>query len=109
MKLWIDAQLNPNLARWITDNLKIEAFSLKYLGLRDASDKVIFEKAKEANAIVLTKDDDFVKLLDLYGSPPKVIWIKCGNTSNEEIKKILISQLPKAANQLENSDLVEII
>ncbi len=106
MKLWIDAQLNPNLARWITESLKIEAYSLKYLNLNDASDKVIFMKAKEANAVVVTKDDDFVKLLYTLGPPPKIIWIKCGNTSNKEVKKTLNDQLLRVTNQLENSNLV---
>lgn len=37
MKLWIDAQLSPALAVWITENFSnIEATAIRELGLRDA-------------------------------------------------------------------------
>ena len=79
------------------------------MGLREAADLQIFEAAKKANAIVMTKDIDFVHLLDCFGPPPKVIWLTCGNTSNARLKEILISALPKALALLEAGDkLVEI-
>ena len=42
----IDAQLSPHLAAWIEKNFTIKAFSVGYLGLRDASDQQIFDFAK---------------------------------------------------------------
>ncbi|MEA5513132.1 hypothetical protein [Nodularia sp. UHCC 0506] len=36
MNIWIDAQLPPTLASWITNTFAIEAFSLRDIGLRDA-------------------------------------------------------------------------
>ena len=45
------------------------------IGLLNASDEEIFFKARDSNAIVLSKDMDFVNLLDKYHSPPKVIWL----------------------------------
>ena len=37
MKLWIDAQLSPALAYWISNNfMDIEATALRDIGLRDA-------------------------------------------------------------------------
>jgi len=69
--------------------LKIDSFSLKELGLRDATDKEIFHKAKENDAIVLTKDADFLELLKRFGSPPKIIWVTCGNTSNKKFNLLL--------------------
>ncbi len=43
----------------------------------------------------MTKDSDFVLLLDRLGAPPQVIWITCGNTSNARLKEILANNLPK--------------
>ena len=37
MKIWIDAQLPPTLADWITNTFAIEAFSLKEIGGNCAS------------------------------------------------------------------------
>jgi predicted nuclease of predicted toxin-antitoxin system len=53
MKIWIDAQLPPTLADWITSNFGIEATSLKELALRDAKDIEIFEVARFADAVII--------------------------------------------------------
>ena len=109
MNLWIDAQLSPALAPWITAHFpEIEAYSAKYLGLRDAEDPEIFEAARSANVVVMTKDSDFVQLLEQHGPPPKIIWITCGNTSNARMRMILSTSLDQAVQFLETEDLVEI-
>jgi hypothetical protein len=51
MKLWVDAQLSPAIARWITDNFStIEASAIRDLGYRDAEDAVIFFAARSSDA-----------------------------------------------------------
>lgn len=57
----IDAQLSPNLAVWITEIFGLESCSAKYLGFESSNDKIIFDFAKSKNAIVITKDDNFVR------------------------------------------------
>ena len=59
MALWLDAQLSPHLAAWITDTLGIDTYSVARLGLRDSTDLEIYKAAKEAGATVITKDLDF--------------------------------------------------
>lgn len=108
MKIWIDAQLSPSIADWIASTFEIESHAVRTLGLRDAEDIEIFRAAREANAVVLTKDRDFVDLLDRYGPPPKVIWLTCGNTSNLRLQEILNTHFRDACIFLENEDLVEI-
>lgn len=108
MTIWIDAQLSPDIAPWISNNFELEAFAVRDIGLRDAEDIEIFQAAREANVIVMTKDRDFADLRDRFGAPPKVIWITCGNTSNARLKEILTANLSAALEILENEDLVEI-
>jgi predicted nuclease of predicted toxin-antitoxin system len=110
MKLWIDAQLSPALATWIKENFSdIEATAVRELGLRDAEDPVIFFSARTASATVMTKDNDFVELQQRHGAPPKIIWVTCGNTSNNKLKSILLVNLQEAINLLESGEiLVEI-
>lgn len=110
MKLWIDAQLSPALAEWITENFSdIEAIAVRDLGLRDSEDPVIFFSARTADASVMTKDSDFVELQQRNGAPPKIIWITCGNTSNAKLKTILLANLQEAVILLEAGEvLVEI-
>lgn len=110
MKLWIDAQLSPALAKWINENFaNIEATAVRDLGLRDAEDQVIFFSAREADVTVMTKDSDFLELQRRLGTPPKIIWVTCGNTSNARLKEILVASLRQACELLESGEiLVEI-
>ena len=109
MIIWIDAQLSPALATWITATVGVPTMALRDLGLRDATDHEIFMAARQAQAVVMTKDSDFTRLLDLYGMPPQVIWLTCGNTSNANLKIILAATLPQALNLLASGEkLVEI-
>ena len=109
MTIWIDAQMSPAMAAWVSSIFAVNAVAIRDLGLRDAEDKEIFEAARRENAIVMTKDSDFVLLLDRLGAPPQVIWVTCGNTSNARLKEILTSTLPKALELLQSGEeLVEI-
>jgi len=110
MKLWIDAQLSPAIAAWINRTFDdIEAESVRALGLRDATDPEIFEEAKKSGAVVMSKDDDFIQLIQLRDAPPKLIWITCGNTSNARMREILSTALLKAIELLQSGEkIVEI-
>jgi predicted nuclease of predicted toxin-antitoxin system len=109
VKLWLDAQLSPRLARWIVEQFGIDASPLRELGLRDARDREIFLAARQADATVLTNDFDFVQLLQAHGPPPRVVWLRCGNTSEARLRGILLATLPQVVKLLEGGEaLVEI-
>ena len=76
--IWIDAQLSPQIAQWISDTFNIPCKAVRDLGLRDADDKTIFLEAKRAGAIIITKDSDFINLLTELNASPKVVWLTCG-------------------------------
>ena len=109
MIIWIDAQLSPALAPWITATFGIESHAVRELGLHKAKDPPIFQTARDAEAVVMTKDSDFLVLLDRFGPPPQILWITCGNTSNARLKEILGASLPRALDLLRQGEpLVEI-
>ncbi len=109
MKIWLDAQLSPALAPWLTSEFSVEASPVRDLGLRDSTDEAIFSAARKASAIVMTKDGDFPRLLEQFGLPPQVVWITCGNTSNAHLNEILGKTLPPALKLLgADEPLVEI-
>lgn len=57
----------------------------------------------------MTKDADFMRLLEKHGAPPQVIWITCGNTSNARMREVLVEALPKALAILDQGEsLIEI-
>ncbi len=110
MILWLDAQLPPNLASWLKSTLSIEAVALRELGLRDASDRVIFDAARLANATLLSKDQDFVGLVRRLGAPPHLLWLTCGNASSARLQQILGQALPTALSLIAGGEpVVEIL
>ena len=87
----------------------LEAKSVRAVGLRDAGDEEIYRAARRTEVIVMTKDSDFLNLLDRLGPPPKVIWVTCGNTSNRRMRKILKQTLRSAVEMLqEEEEIIEI-
>ncbi|PSB21273.1 hypothetical protein C7B65_04915 [Phormidesmis priestleyi ULC007] len=109
MTIWVDAHLSPAIATWIISSFRITALALRDVGLRDAEDSEIFEAAKAQAIILMTKDSDFVDLVGLLGSPPQIIWLTCGNTSNARLREILSATLPEALQLLRAGEaLVEI-
>ncbi|MVN23328.1 DUF5615 family PIN-like protein [Mucilaginibacter arboris] len=55
------------------------------------SDHAIWKYAKANNYHILTFDEDFTAIQNLLGSPPKIIWLRTGNLSTNEIASKLLS------------------
>lgn len=41
MIVWVDAQLPPQVAAWLSETFNVDAIAVRDPGLRDASDKII--------------------------------------------------------------------
>jgi predicted nuclease of predicted toxin-antitoxin system len=79
------------------------------LGLLNAQDPEIFEQARQAAAVVITKDSDFVQLQERRGPPPRLIWITCGNRRNRDLKDLIIRSWPRVKDLLASGEpLIEI-
>lgn len=105
MKIWLDAQLPPSLAKWIqSQSWDLEAFPLRNIGLSTASDVEIFRQARESGAVVMTKDKDFIHLLEIHGPPPHVIWLRLGNCSKDVLQHVLSNTLPRAMEMLRQGE-----
>lgn len=88
MIFWDDAQLPPTLADWLSSRFGVEARSLRDLGLHDAADVEIFDAAQRANAVIVSKDSDFVRLVKHRGAPPQLLWVTCGNVTNGRLQAV---------------------
>jgi predicted nuclease of predicted toxin-antitoxin system len=106
VKIWVDAQLSPVIAQWITSTYGVDAVAVRALRLRDARDRDIFLSAREASAVILTKDRDLVDLAIQLGSPPQILWVTCGNTSNTKLKTILTKAWPLAVELLNAGETI---
>ena len=109
MTLWVDAQLPPQLCAWLHSAAGLESVHVRDLDLLGAEDAEIFEAAGSANVVVMTKDRDFVELLLRRGAPPRVLWVRLGNTPNENLQRVLTATLDTAMDLLARGEsLVEI-
>jgi predicted nuclease of predicted toxin-antitoxin system len=111
VRIWLDAQFSPALAQWLLRKFELEEVRAIQTdtGLVGSTDQAIFERAREANVVIMTKDRDFVDLLERLGPPPQVMWVTCGNTSNLEMRRILAAAGPAALVMLRGGDpLVEV-
>lgn len=84
----------------------VDTAAARDLGLREASDRAIFDQARAANAVLVTKDKDFVDLVIQRGAPPQVIWLTCGNTSNARLMRILECTFPEIRTLLAAGDAI---
>jgi predicted nuclease of predicted toxin-antitoxin system len=64
---------------------------VRRLGLENVSDQMIWDYAKENNYAIIIFDNDFIDLATLNGYPPKIIWLRTGNMTTDNIAKVLIS------------------
>jgi len=77
----IDAQLPPALARSLRA-LGCEAFAVRELGLRDATDALLWNYALQYGAAIVTKDEDFAQRCLSSQAQPVIIWLRVGSSSN---------------------------
>ncbi|MGD8602560.1 MAG: DUF5615 family PIN-like protein [Gemmatimonadota bacterium] len=111
MKVWLDAKFSPALAPWMQQRFELEeAYAIQSdAETRALKDQEIFERAREAKVVVMTKDRDFVDLVERLGPPPQVLWVTCGNTSNREMRRLLEAAGPAVLALLHTGDpLVEL-
>lgn len=109
MICWVDAQLSPQIAYWLSEKFGIQATAVKDLGLRDALDQEIFMAARAADVVVIMKDLGFVQMVERLGPPPQVLWLTCGNTSNQQLRKIFNRRFREAKDLFDAGEpLVEV-
>jgi predicted nuclease of predicted toxin-antitoxin system len=107
--LWIDNQLPSALAAWMRATLSIECPPIRDLNLQRATDPEIFAPARRAKVVFMTKDADFVELLEKNAPPPRVLLVTCGNTSNSRLRGLVQVAWPAILTMLERGEaLVEV-
>jgi predicted nuclease of predicted toxin-antitoxin system len=55
---------------------------------------------------ILTKDEDFLRLVGKHGPPPSIIWVTIGNTSNRRMKELITDRLPRTLQLIKEGNAV---
>ena len=103
MNFLVDAQLPPALARLIIGQGH-QATHVFELGLHRADDPVIWERALNDQAVIISKDQDFVDRWLLSDKPVAFIWIRKGNCTNAALIEWLELLWPETLSRLEQGE-----
>jgi predicted nuclease of predicted toxin-antitoxin system len=110
MKLLLDANISWKLINMLKPVFG-ECAHVDLIGIAvPAEDIDIWNYALNNGHIIITKDNDFVDLLEIKGFPPKIVLLKTGNNSNKALVELLVNMKPMIED-LENNNygLLEIV
>lgn len=88
MKLLFDQNLSHRLVFEFQSAFP-ESAQVRELGLERADDNAIWEFAREQGFTIISKDADFHQRSFVHGHPPKVIWLRVGNASTQQVLEAL--------------------
>jgi predicted nuclease of predicted toxin-antitoxin system len=86
--------LDQNISYKVANKLNVHfpgCRQVRELNLENKSDKEIWNFAKKEDYTIVTFDADFYDLVTLYGHPPKVIWLRLGNTKSDSLVQIFLT------------------
>ena len=98
MKLLFDENLSYRILK------KLDSEYTDSETIRGKSDLKIWEYAKKNGFTVVTFDEDFYDIQLLRKFPPKVIWLRRGNTSTNHIAEILNKKTEELKRFIEDSE-----
>lgn len=104
MKILIDQNISFRLIQKIEATFP-DITHVKYCNLSDANDFEIFIYAKNNQfKAILTLDEDFDNILLEHKAPPKVIWLRIGNTSTATLAEIMLQNADTIFDFLDDDD-----
>ena len=102
MRLLLDANLSWRMIAVLKPHFD-DCFHVNSIGLRmPPKDAEIWKYARNEGLIIVTNDEDFIDLVNVWGFPPKVILLKTGNQNRLVLSNLLI-QRKDEIRQLEDS------
>ncbi len=88
MSLLFDQNLSFRLAVGLVD-LFPGCVHGRDVGLGSADDDVVWEFALHGDLAIVSKDGDFHQRSLLSGHPPKVVWIRLGNCTTDDVETLI--------------------
>ncbi len=104
MKLLFDQNLSRKLVIRLADIYPTSSH-VQFHDLEENTDTDIWEFATANDFCIVTQDADFAERSRLYGSPPKVVWLRCGNAPTRQVETLLRSGAGAVEELLSNPNL----
>lgn len=107
MKLLFDQNISHRVLYKLTVEFP-EAKHVRDFNHQFSTDRQIWTFARENGYAIVTFDADFCELATLYGHPPKIIWLRFGNTTTQNLAEKLIQKADIIQEFLTNSQYTDI-
>ncbi|MGM0566708.1 MAG: DUF5615 family PIN-like protein [Bacteroidota bacterium] len=107
MRLLFDQNISFRLVNKLSEVFP-DTKQVRQLGLENATDLEIWSYAKKYDFTIVTFDSDFCDISNLKGFPPKIIWLRFGNTTTDKLAEILsikAESIKAFINSPENKEL----
>jgi predicted nuclease of predicted toxin-antitoxin system len=88
VRLLFDQNLSYKLVALLQDVYPGSAH-IRPLGLDTADDRDVWRYAADNDYIIVSKDTDFYQRSLVFGSPPKVVWLRIGNCPTRQAAVLL--------------------
>lgn len=88
MKLLFDENLSPRLVDMLATEFP-GSMHVHTAGLGETSDAAIWAYARSHGFVIASKDSDFFEMSVLLGAPPKLMWIRRGNCTTDQIAELI--------------------
>lgn len=92
VRLLLDENLSERLLPLIC-GIFPDSSHVRLLGLGGADDLTLWERARSEGELLVTKDEDFLRLSMSRGFPPKVICLAIGNAGNVATAALLLDHV----------------
>lgn len=100
MKLLLDENLSRRLVPFLQHDFP-GSTQVVLLGMESASDKEVWQRAKDEGYVVVTRDADFQELSLVWGAPPQVIRLRTPNQTRAAVLKLLLDNKAAIISALE--------
>jgi len=107
MKLLLDENLSRRLVPFLQNDYPGSS-QVVLLGMQSASDKEVWQKARENGYIIVTRDADFQEMSLVWGQPPKIIRLRTPNQSRAATLKMLMENKETIIEALVSEDLASL-
>lgn len=97
MRLLFDQNLSHKLVDRLADIFP-NSSHVKVFNLSSKDDHEVRKFAMENGYSIETQDSDFYELALIHGAPPKIVWIRSGNSSTTYIEDLLRAQMQSPFN-----------
>jgi predicted nuclease of predicted toxin-antitoxin system len=100
IKLLFDQNISFRILRHLPD-IFLNSQQVRTIGLENAEDLEIWEYARDNGFTIVTFDADFYDISLIKSHPPKIVWLRSGNSATAEIVECI------SANRLNISDFID--